>query len=49
MSTLSRRDYFINLRKSYHVHVNAHSASETLIFLPNENEKLDGTGNILNL
>ena len=33
MSTLSRKDYFINLRKSYHVHFNVHSTSETLIFI----------------
>jgi hypothetical protein len=49
MSCLSRKDYFINLRKSYHVRVNPHSASETLIFLPNENDKKAGNENIINL
>lgn len=37
MSTLGRKDYYVNLRKSYHF--NIHSASETLIFLQNEDEK----------
>lgn len=40
MSVLSRKDYFVNLRKSYHVH--AHSVSETHIFLDNNSaDKLD--------
>ena len=38
MSTLNRRDYFVNLRKSFHINFRPACSSETLIFLNNPEE-----------